>query len=113
MKISIDTSAEKLWGDCPSCGEPTEAGDSCCSAGAIVEGDLVNDEDGQHEKNNPTVYIVLAKDIEHDLALEFRRILDDIGLKHNCMYSGTMMESWCVGAHVPLSNIRHTKVKDK
>ena len=34
-----------LDGTCPECLEHTTAGDSCCGAGAIVDGSLITDED--------------------------------------------------------------------
>lgn len=48
-------------GICPECGEHTTAGDSCCNAGAIVDGVTITDEDvwdyeDKHEPKKPTLH---------------------------------------------------------
>ena len=40
---------ENLEGVCPKCHEHTEAGSSCCGRGAIVEGELITDEQVQED----------------------------------------------------------------
>lgn len=39
-------------GICPVCFEHTSAGESCCGAGAWIEGDVVSDEEAQEEIDN-------------------------------------------------------------
>lgn len=40
-------------GFCPDCQEHTTAGESCCNSGAIVDGDLVTDEQAIQEQGAP------------------------------------------------------------
>lgn len=110
MKVILDTSADRLHGTCPRCGEHTEAGDSCCGEGACIEGDITTDQEGLEERENPTVYIKLVVDIDYDLAQEFRNFLDDIGIKSTNMYGKGGENKWTVGAHIPLANLSHTKI---
>ena len=36
---------KNLEGICPTCGEHTTAGDSCCGDGAMINGTLITDQD--------------------------------------------------------------------
>jgi hypothetical protein len=42
----------RLDGMCPRCKEWTEAGESCCSRGAIVDGDLITDDMAEEMKED-------------------------------------------------------------
>lgn len=59
---------QNLDGLCPRCGEHTTAGDSCCSEGAIVNGELIDDEAGASMMADNTL-------VEDGGALAMRNVL--------------------------------------
>lgn len=101
MQFTIRTSAEReTSGICPDCKEWTDAGDSCCGAGAYVEGGVVSDESVIEARENPTVAVYLKRDKPYDECKALHAKLWEAGLYPSLFGIG---EGWNVVIRVPVS----------
>lgn len=75
-------------GMCPECKEWTSVPDSCCGAGAWIDGGHVSDEDAQYDIDNPRVSIKLLVDAPQEYCHKVHSALFDCGISSN-FFSGT------------------------
>lgn len=103
MQVNLKTSADKEFeGICPQCHEHTTAGDSCCGAGAIVEGGLISDEEALAQIDDPSVCLHLLVDAPQAKAAELKKALFAAGISAT-LFSGSLPDTWCVNAFVPVA----------
>ena len=75
-------------GICPVCHEHTTAGNSCCGAGAYVDGGLVSDEEAIDEQNNPRICVNLLVNASQEYCKRVHSALFNSYISSN-FFSGT------------------------
>lgn len=109
MNVNLRTSADdrEYEGVCPECYEHTTAGDSCCGAGAFVEGSHVSDETVMEREEFPTVCIKLLEDAQEEKASALKTALFNAGI-NSMMFSGNM-NTWNVNIFVEVNQLSQYK----
>jgi hypothetical protein len=75
-------------GMCPECHEHTTAGDSCCGAGAYVDGGLITDEEAFDDAEHPRLCIKLLIDAPQEYCRKVHSALFNSCISSN-FFSGT------------------------
>ena len=110
MKLNIVTSADRnLEGMCPSCKEYTTAGDSCCGAGAIVEGGKISDESAQQCVEFATVSVRLFSGLDESTAGVVKSVLFHAGLFNTVMFCDNTDNKWNINVHLPIESLPREK----
>lgn len=110
MIINVKTNADKnREGMCPECHEWTSVPESCCGAGAYIEGGLVSDESAEQELlESPTVCIELLKNVPENNARIVKAALFEAGISCS-MFGRAQDDSWNVNIFIPLDSIIQNK----
>lgn len=109
MMVNIKTSVDKnREGMCPECHEWTSVPESCCGAGAHIEGGLVSDESAQEDLEFPTACVELLKNVPESKARVVKAVLFEAGISCS-MFGRIQGDSWNVNIFIPLNSIIQNK----